>query len=254
MYLDKKIVLVTGGTSGIGYATVEYLIEDGNYEIVSASRKEENINKAKEILGEKAKFVTFIKADVSKENDCKMIYKEIKNKYGRLDGLVNCAGIIKAGGIEHAKLEEWIEVININLTSMFILTKELLPLLKLGKNASIVNISSMASQVIGCSIAYGVSKSGVDTFTKYLADELGKYKIRVTEVTPAAVYTNIYVANGICTQEEYDKVSKERAKEYSLGRIGNAKEDIAPTIEFLLSDKSPWTTGSNYLITGGRKD
>lgn len=249
---EKKIVLVTGGTSGIGLGTIEYLLEQNNYEIISLSRGDKNLSIAKEKLGGNVNRVTFLQGDISKEQDCKRIYEEIENKYNRLDGLVNSAGIIKLGGIEEQSLEEWNNSININLTGIFLLTKTLLPLLKKGTNPSVVNISSMSSERAGGSIAYCASKAGVDMLTKYMGQELGKYNIRVNSVNPAAVYTNIYVASGDYTQEGYDKWSEDKKKLYPLGRIGDAKKDIAPTIEFLLSDKSLWTTGSIYLVDGGK--
>ena len=249
---NKKVVLITGGTSGIGFGTIEYLLEQGNYEIISVSRGNKNIALAKEKLGEKANQVIFLQGDVSKEEDCRKIYNEVESKYGKLDGLVNSAGIIKLGGIEEQTLEEWNNAININLTAIFLLSKTLLPLLKKGTNASIVNISSMSSNRAGGSIAYCASKAGVDMLTKYMGQELGKYNIRVNSVNPAAVYTNIYVASGDYTQEGYDKWSEEKAPLYPLGRIGDAKKDVAPTIEFLLSDKSLWTTGAVYLVDGGK--
>ena len=248
----KKIVLITGGARGIGFGTIEYLLEQRNYEIISASRGEKNIALAKEKLRDNVNRVTFLQGDISWEKDCKKIYEGINNKYSRLDGLVNSAGIIKLGGIEEQTLEEWNNLININLTGIFLLTKTLLPLLKKGTNPSIVNISSMSSERAGGSIAYCVSKAGVDMLTKYMGQELGKYNIRVNSVNPAAVYTNIYVASGDYTQEGYDKWSEDKKKSYPLGRIGDAKKDIAPTIEFLLSDKSLWTTGSIYLVDGGK--
>lgn len=250
--LEEKIVLITGGTSGIGLGTIEYLLEQGNYEIISLSRGDKNLSLAKQKLGNNANRITFLQGDISKEQDCKRIYEEIEKKYNRLDGLVNSAGIIKLGGIEEQTLEEWNNSININLTGIFLLTKTLLPLLKKGTNPSIVNISSMSSERAGGSIAYCASKAGVDMLTKYMGQELGKYNIRVNSVNPAAVYTNIYVASGDYTQEGYDKWSEDKKKLYPLGRIGDAKKDIAPTIEFLLSDKSLWTTGSIYLVDGGK--
>ena len=248
----KKIILITGGASGIGFGTIEYLLEQRNYEIISVSRGEKNIALAKEKLRDNVNRVTFLQGDISSEKDCKKIYEEINNKYSRLDGLVNSAGIIKLGGIEEQTLEEWNNSININLTGIFLLTKTLLPLLKKGTNPSIVNISTMSSERAGGSIAYCASKAGVDMLTKYMGQELGKYNIRVNSVNPAAVYTNIYVASGDYTQEGYDKWSEDKKKSYPLGRIGDAKKDIAPTIEFLLSDKSLWTTGSIYLVHGGK--
>lgn len=250
--MEKKVVLITGGASGIGFGTVEYLLEQGNYEIISFSRGEKNIALAKEKLGGNEDKVLFLQGDISSEDDCKRLYTEIDNRFSRLDGLVNAAGIIKLGGIEEQTIEEWNNSININLTGIFILTKTLLPLLKKGNNTSVVNISSMSSERAGGSIAYCASKAGVDMLTKYMGQELGKYNIRVNSVNPAAVYTNIYVASGDYTQEGYDKWSEEKAPLYPLGRIGNAKKDLAPTIEFLLSDKSLWTTGAIYLVDGGK--
>lgn len=249
---NKKVVLVTGGTSEIGLGTIEYLLEQGNYEVISLSRGDINLSLAKEKLGDKSSKVTFLQGDISNAEDCKKIYNEINNKYEKLDGLVNSAGIIKLGGIEEQTLEEWNNSININLTGIFLLTKTLLPLLKKGTNTSVVNISSMSSERAGGSIAYCASKAGVDMLTKYMGQELGKYNIRVNSVNPAAVYTNIYVASGDYTQEGYDKWSEDKKKLYPLGRIGDAKKDIAPTIEFLLSDKSLWTTGAIYLVDGGK--
>ena len=249
---NKKVVLVTGGTSGIGFGTIEYLLEQEKYEVISVSRGDKNLSLAKEKLGDNANKVLFLHGDISKEEDCNKIYDEIDSKYGKLDGLVNSAGIIKLGGIEKQTLEEWNNSININLTGIFLLTKTLLPLLKKGTNTSIVNISSMSSKKAGGSIAYCSSKAGVDMLTKYMAQELGKYNIRVNSVNPAAVYTNIYVSSGDYTQEGYDKWSEEKAPLYPLGRIGDAKKDLAPTIEFLLSDKTLWTTGAIYLVDGGK--
>lgn len=250
--MEKKVVVITGGASGIGYGTVEYLLEQGNYEVISFSRGEKNIALAKEKLGDNADKVLFLQGDISDEEDCKRLYNEIESRYSKLDGLVNAAGIIKLGGIEEQTIEEWNNSININLTGIFLLTKTLLPLLKKGNNPSIVNISSMSSERAGGSIAYCASKAGVDMLTKYMGQELGKYNIRVNSVNPAAVYTNIYVASGDYTQEGYDKWSEEKAPLYPLGRIGDAKKDLAPTIEFLLSNKSLWTTGAIYLVDGGK--
>lgn len=249
---NKKVVLITGGTSGIGLGTIEYLLEQEKYEVISVSRGDKNLSLAKEKLGDNSSKVLFLQGDISKEEDCNKIYDEIDKKYGKLDGLVNSAGIIKLGGIEKQTLEEWNNSININLTGIFLMTKTLLPLLKKGINTSIVNISSISSERARGSIAYCASKAGVDMLTKYMAKELGKYNIRVNSVNPAAVYTNIYVASGDYTQEDYDKWSEEKAPYYPLGRIGDAKKDLAPTIEFLLSDKTLWTTGANYLVDGGK--
>lgn len=168
-----------------------------------------------------------------------------------MDGLVNCVGVIKLGGLEKQTIEEWNRSMNINLTGNFVLTKALLDLLKRSQGASIVNISSMHSQKPGGSISYCVAKAGIDMFTKFLAQELCQYKIRVNSVNPGSVKTNLYVASGDKTKEELDKLIEERNQTYPLGRVGDAKKDIGSMVEFLLSDKASWITGANVLVDGG---
>lgn len=246
----SRIVLITGGNSGIGLGTAKYLLKN-DYYIITVSRNEKNINDAKEQLGDFSDRVTFLQGDISKVEDCNRIYNEINKKYGRLDGLVNSAGITTSGGIEQESIEEWNKTLNVNLTGIFILIKTLLPLLKKSENASIVNISSISSIRVGSSISYCVSKAGVDMLTHYLGKELAKYNIRVNSINPAEVYSNLNIVNGRYTKEEYDEKMEQRAKKYPLGKIGDAEKDLAPSIEFLLSDKSLWTTGATYIIDGG---
>lgn len=247
----NRIVLITGGTSGIGLGTIDYLLQKGGYTIISVSRDENRVQKAKEKLGKGSEHVNFLLGDVSVESDIKRIYGILCKKYGRLDGLVSGAGIIKLGGIETQTIDEWDRAFAVNLRGPFLLIKSFLPLLKKGRNASIVNISSMASQRVGGSIAYSASKAGLDAMTKYLAQELGRYQIRVNSINPGAVYTNIYVASGDYTQKGYDQWSEEKATGYPLGRIGRP-EDIAHAIEFLLSELSLWQTGDIILVDGGK--
>ena len=248
--MDKKVILITGGSSGIGYGILKYLLDSNKYEIISVSKGEKNIQKAKENI--KDDRVLFLQNDITEEIECKKIYDLIESKYGKLDGLINCAGTIKLGGLERQTLTEWNSSININLTAIFILSKTLLPLLKRGTESSIINISSVHSEKPGGSIAYCTSKAGVDMLTKFMAQELTKYKIRVNSINPAFVESNIYLNSGDYTEKEYEELVKTRNQNYPLGRIGDAYNDIGALAEFLLSDKSSWITGSNYVIDGGK--
>ena len=246
--MEKKVVLITGGASGIGYGILKYLLDFNKYEIISVSKRETNIQTAKGSL--KNDNVLFLQSDITNEAECQNIYDVVQLKYGKLDGLINCAGTIKLGGLENQTLDERNNSININLTAIFLLTKTLLPLLKNGIEPSIINISSIHSKKPGGSIAYCTSKAGVDMLTKFMAQELTKYKIRVNSINPAFVESNIYLSSGDYSETEYNNLVKERNLTYPLGRIGNAYNDIAPLAEFLLSDKSTWITGSNYVIDG----
>jgi len=248
--MDKKVILITGGASGIGYGILKYLLDSNKYEIISVSKGEKNIQKAKENI--KDDRVLFLQNDITQEIECKKIYDLIESKYGKLDGLINCAGTIKLGGLERQTLTEWNNSININLTAIFILSKTLLPLLKRGTKSSIINISSVHSEKPGGSIAYCTSKAGVDMLTKFMAQELTKYKIRVNSINPAFVESNIYLNSGDYTEKEYEELVKTRNQNYPLGRIGDAYNDIGALAEFLLSDKASWITGSNYVIDGGK--
>ena len=247
----NRIVLITGGTSGIGLGAIAYLLKKGGYQVISLSRNEKRAQEAQEKLGDLGNDVDFLLGDVSDERDLARLYEGVEKKYGRLDGLVSGAGIIKLGGVETQTIEDWDRLFAVNLRGPFLLVKTFLPLLKKGRNASIVNISSMASQRVGGSIAYSASKAGLDALTKYLAQELGKYQIRVNSINPGAVYTNIYVASGDYTQKGYDQWSEKKAPGYPLGRIGRP-EDLAPAIEFLLSELSLWQTGDIILVDGGK--
>lgn len=247
--MTKKIILVTGGASGIGLGIIEYLLSTKNYIVVSMSKGIKHINEAKEKIG--AEQVIFLQGDVTDENDCKMVYEIINEKYGRLDGIVNAAGIVRRGGIEEQTLEEWNISLKTNLTSIFLIVKCLLPLLKKGCNSSIINISSISSKIPSGSISYATSKAGVDMLTKYLAKDLAKYNIRVNAINPGTIYSNIDISAGSFTIQEYNARLEAKKENYPLKRLGKAKEDIGPMVELLLSDKSLWTTGASFFIDGG---
>lgn len=247
--MDKKVVLVTGGASGIGLGVIEYLLSTNNYIVISMSKGSKHINEVKEKI--QFKEVSFLQGDVTSEGDCKKVYDFIDKKYGKLDGLINSAGIVRRGGIEEQTLTEWNDSLNANLTSMFLLVKTLLPLLKNGCNSSIINISSISSKIPSGSISYATSKAGVDMLTKYLAKDLAKYNIRVNAINPGTIYSNIDISAGSFTAEEYSARLEAKKKDYPLKRLGNAKEDIGPMVELLLSDKSLWTTGALFFIDGG---
>lgn len=245
--------LVTGGTSGIGFGIVRKLLSLEDSRVVSISRDRRKIAKAKEILGLDGERVEFFSGDVSKPDIMASLAQGIESKYPSLYGLVNCAGIILPGGIEDCSLETWETTMNINVNGAFIVTKAFLPLLK--KNispASIVNISSVCSLRGGSSISYSTSKAATDMFTKCLAVELAKYRIRVNAVNPGVVVSNLQMAAGIVSnQEEYDEFLTRMKPLHPLGRIGTP-EEIANAVAFLLSEESSWTTGATLSIDGGR--
>jgi len=249
--MKHKIVLITGGSSGIGLAIAEALIRKSNWTVLSLSRSAEKIERAKNEFPELCDNIRFLQGDVSSENDCDELARTIGNEYGELHGLVNNAGVVTWGGLEVITPKEWDAILRINLTGPFLLTKALLPLLKRANGASVINISSIASKQPGTSVAYSVSKAGLDMLTEYLAGDLGPYKIRVNAINPGLVKTNLHLDNKVFTDKKayLDMLDKARFK-YPIGRIGTPR-DVAALAAFLLSDESSWITGTTIKTDGG---
>jgi len=245
--------LVTGGTSGIGLGIVKKLLSISGSRIISISRDQKRIIDAQNILGINRERVEFFTGDISKPEIIDQLVQEISSKYTSIYGLINCAGIIFPGGIEECSLKSWNITMNVNVNGAFIVTKAFLSLLK--KNnppASIVNISSVCSLRGGTSISYSISKAATDMFTKCLAVELAKYRIRVNAVNPGVVVSNLQMAAGIVSsQEEYDAFLDRMKSLHPFGRIGTP-EEIANAVVFLLSEESSWTTGAILSVDGGR--
>ncbi len=248
--MDSRIILVTGGSSGIGLQTTRQLTDDSNTHVISFSRSKDKIERARKEIGTLDN-VTFFEGDVTQVDDCRQLAEYIEATYGRLHGLVNNAGVLTKGGIEAIDYETWKYNLNINLNGVYLLTRSMLPLLKKARGASIVNVSSVAAFKPGSSIAYSVSKAGLDMLTEFLAGDLAYYKIRVNSVNPGLVITPIHLDNKIFeNKEKYEELLENAVKRYPLNRIGKPK-DIANLIEFLLSDKSSWITGSIFKVDGG---
>jgi NAD(P)-dependent dehydrogenase (short-subunit alcohol dehydrogenase family) len=248
--MNKKVLLVTGGASGIGLAILKKFLYTGKWVAISFSRSKQKIMQAIEELKPISDDYLFLQGDVSNEGEVAQLYQEILDQYGRLDGLVNSAGIIYPGGIGDLSVEEWRKSIDINLTGTYLVTKKLLPLLKKSSYPSIVNISSISSKTLGGSLAYSVSKAGMDILTQGLARELAKYGIRVNSVNPGLVRSGFQVANGMMDEEEYNQFLSNADQQYPLG-IGEP-EDVANLVYFLMSPEAKWMTGSVVMLDGGK--
>lgn len=248
--MTKKVFLVSGGSSGIGLETVSRLVE-GSHTLISISRSREKVKRAlleKPHLTDK---VEFMNGDISNLEDLERIYNEIEKKHGVLHGLVNNGAILSKGSLETISPEVWQKTLDVNLTGPYLTTKIMLPLLKKANGASIVNISSVAGLKPGTSLAYSVSKAGLDMFTKFLAGDLGPYNIRVNSINPGLVETNIHLDNKVVQNKaEYSAMLKKAVKRYPLQKLGEPG-DIAEMAVFLLSEKAKWITGSIISVDGG---
>ena len=241
----KKIALVTGGTSGLGLQLVRDLVS-ANYKVYSLSRNEDAINQLKKELPEVVCFC----GDVSDMSMLKSASETIEQNEGKLDVLINNAGIIYPGGVEKLEADEWNKMFSVNVNGIFYAVKTFLHLLKKSENANDINVSSISSQMTGSSIAYSACKAAVDMMTKSMAKELASYRIRVNSVNPGIISTGFQVHNELMTEKEYPDFLNEISKTYPLGS-GETK-DVSNLICFLISEDAKWITGSNYIIDGGR--
>ena len=239
--MNNKIILITGTNAGIGKSILK-LLEKEKCTVIATSRKKIKKNK---------KNIFYYNLDVTNENQWKELINFIKIKFGRLDCLINNAGIRVSGKIENTSLELWNNIINTNLTSMFLGCKYALPLLKKGKKASIVNLTSISGiRGIKNMVAYSASKGAIVTLTASLALDLAKYGIRVNAIAPGAVDTKMVWS--LKKEINSEKIFNQRIKEtHPIGRIATPDE-IANAVIFLAGDKSSFITGITLPVDGGR--
>lgn len=239
--LKNKVALVTGGTSGIGKEIAKQLLVEGAKVIINYGHNEENYEKTKREFEEYKDNVTFIKADVSKENEVIKMFEQIE----KLDYLINNAGTNIDSYIENFNIEEFKKVLDVNLVGKVICTKYAIPLLKNSKTPSIVNIASrLGTKPCVGSSSYCAAEAGIINFTQASALELSKYSIRVNTVSPSLTITPLAL-------EGWTKQEIEEYKENNpLKRLGETI-DIANAVLFLLSDNASYINGENLNVNGG---
>lgn len=238
----NKVVIVTGGSRGIGAGIVNLLAKE-NYNIVLNYNQSEK--KAKEIqkeLKEQGKAIEIFKADVSKREDVKKLIQFTLEKFKKIDVLINNAGISQTKLFTDITDDDWNDMIQKNLNSVFYCTQEVLPTMIHQKNGCIINISSIWGMVgASCEVHYSVAKAGIDGMTKALAKEVGPSNIRVNSIAPGIIDTDM---NAKYSKEDIDTIKQE----IPLETIGKTK-DIARCVKWLIEDE--YTTGQVIAINGG---
>ena len=243
--LEDKKAVVTGSSRGIGRGCAVTLAKYGadivvNY--VESREKAENVVTEIEDLGRRS---FAVKADISKEKEVKSMIKKTINKFGRIDILVNNAGIHQHLKTWELSLKDWERVININLTGVFLCSKETVIYMKNQRSGSIVNISScVAFTGTDHEIHYASTKAGILGFTKSLALEAAAYNVRVNAVAPGFIATDMVLP--LITDEERNKLESD----IPLGRLGEP-EDIGEAVAFLASDLARYITGETIHVNGG---
>jgi NADP-dependent 3-hydroxy acid dehydrogenase YdfG len=206
--LANKVALVTGASSGIGEATARHLAEEGA-KVAVAARRKDRLDKLVAEIEKAGGTALAIEADVTDKDVCAKLVKQVTDEWGQLDILVNNAGVMLLGPALDAPIEEWEQMINLNLMGLLYLTHAALPVMKKQNGGHIVNISSVAGRTTRSgSAVYNATKWGVNAFTEALRQELseGKTGIRTTLIEPGAVETELQSHN----RPEIHKQIKER--------------------------------------------
>lgn len=242
--LSGKIAIVTGGTRGIGRAIVLSLCREGvSCAFTYATRRElaETLLKDIESMGAKA---IAAQVDVRDYDDVKQFIDSVKDTFGRLDILINNAGITRDKSLFMMSREDWRDVIETDLTGIFNVTRSCITTFLKQKSGIVVNISSSSGiHPLPGQTNYASAKAGVIGFTKALAKEVAPYNIRVNAVAPGFVETDM-------TRTLNEKYRERLIKTIPTGRFGTV-EEVARVVLFLCSDESPYITGQTIEIDGG---
>ena len=234
----EKIVLVTGASRGIGREIAKELAQKGYQVIANYNKSREEAEK----LQQENENIEIYKADVSKREEVSKMVQDVIKKYGKIDILINNAGISQEKLFTDVTDEDWNTMINNNLYSVFCVTQEVLPNMISRKQGCIINISSIWGMVgASCETIYSVTKAGIDGMTKSLAKELGPSNIRVNSIAPGCIDTDM---NKDLTEQEVQELEQE----IPLGKIGKTI-DIAKCVNWLIEDE--YTTGQVISINGG---
>ena len=242
--LKGKCAVVTGAAKGIGKAIALKLASSGvNIVLNYRSSEDKAIETEKEILSLGVE-VLRIKGDISKPNDVENLIDCAKNKFGKIDIMVNNAGITKDTLLLRMKEEDFDSVINVNLKGVFNCLKAITPVMVKQKEGKIINLSSVVGLVGNAGqVNYAASKAGVIGMTKSLAKEIGSRGITVNAVAPGFIETDLTDVLG-------DRFKEEAKKSIPLKRLGKA-EDVAEVVAFLASDSANYITGQVIHVDGG---
>ena len=244
-----KIIIVTGGAKGIGEGICNVLANENAVPVIIGRNKKDNETLVAQIeaAGKKAYQVV---AELSKPEQCNEAVKNIIDEFGRIDGLVNNAGVNDGVGLEHGSYEKFMESLHLNLVHYYLIAHHALPELKKSKG-SIVNIGSKTAETgQGGTSAYAAANGGRNALTREWAVELLQYGIRVNAVIVAECYTPLYETWINTLPDPREKLKEIQAKIPLENRFTTA-EEIANTVAFLLSEKSSHTTGQLIHVDGG---
>ncbi|HEU5291127.1 MAG TPA: SDR family oxidoreductase [Cyclobacteriaceae bacterium] len=241
--MEQKIAIVTGGSSGLGYATAKKFTENNIFTFV-IGRDVEKLKKACSEFGKNSEAVVF---DVTQLDKIPALVKRLADQKGRIDILVNNAGINQKKPLVDVTDEEFQKIIHTNVNSVFSFSREVSKLMIAQKSGCIINISSMAAQYgLPGVISYTASKTAIDGMTRAMAVELSPLGIRVNSIAPGFIFTKMSSAALDNDPQRKQKVLSRTP----MGKLG-MPEDVANTAYFLASDESSFLTGTVIPVDGG---
>ena len=240
--LNDKVAVITGATRGIGFATAKLFLENGAKVAILGS-KEESVNKALEKLPEYQDKIIGLYPNLNNEKEVRNMFQTVEDKFGKIDILINNAGISSNTPLENYTYEEFTKIVDLNLNALFLCSKVASEYMKIIGGGVILNTSSMVSiygQPAGC--GYPASKFAVNGLTKSLARELGRFNIRVNAVAPGVINTDMVA---VLPKEVIAPI----IQGIPLGRIGEP-EDIANAFLYLASPMASFVTGAILSVDG----
>ena len=244
--LKNKVIIVTGGAKGIGEGIIKVLANEEAIPVIIGRNGTDNQKTLDEIGGNGFQVV----AELSNPEDCKRAIEKVIEKYGKIDGLVNNAGVNDGVGLENGNYEAFVKSLHSNLIHYYLMAQYALPYLKISKG-NIVNIGSKTAETgQGGTSAYAASNGGRNALTREWAVELLPYRIRVNAVIVAECYTPLYDKWLKTLPNPEETLAKITRKIPFENRMTTA-EEIANMVTFLLSDKSSHTTGQLIYVDGG---
>lgn len=239
--MDKKLVIITGASKGIGKAISQQMVDEGYFTLLVDVDKENGKVLEAAFGAENAKFFP---ANISDESEVKALFQFVIDNFGRIDVLINNAGIIRDNIIWKMPIEEFDEVIRVNLRGTWLMCREAAKIMRKQKNGRIINIASRAWLGNAGQSNYAASKAGIVGLTRVLALELGRYNIFVNTVAPGLIDTPL-------TQALPEDVKQKLIDAQPTKTIGQP-EDVANAVAFLSSDKTRFITGQILYVDGGK--
>ena len=246
MRLTGKVAFISGGARGMGAVEARMFAREGACVVIGDILEDAGMKLQSEISDSGGRAL-FTKLDASSEADWKVAIRDTLDHFGKLNILINNAAIYRRTPIEHTSVQEWDEIMSVNLRGVFLGTKHSIPVMRSAGGGSIVNISSTAGLIGGYrGGVYSTSKGGVRLFTKNTALQHARDGIRANSVHPGPIIDTNMIAENLSTPEG----RAESLSRVPLGRLGLA-EDVAYGVLFLASDESSFMTGSELVIDGG---